>query len=94
MWDATTGQGFSQYIEHQKRAWSVDFSQVDPMKFATGSDDCSVKLWNINEVRSLLNHHNPGYFSIPFFLGFVPFVDLEKGNKRKTSSLVFSSMLK
>lgn len=50
MWDANTGQGFSQYVEHQKRAWSVDFSQVDPMKFASGSDDCSVKLWSINEV--------------------------------------------
>ncbi|KAK6918241.1 WD40 repeat, partial [Dillenia turbinata] len=49
MWDASTGQGFSQYTEHQKRAWSVDFSKVDPMKFASGSDDCSVKLWSINE---------------------------------------------
>uniref|UniRef100_A0A6N2KK25 Uncharacterized protein n=1 Tax=Salix viminalis TaxID=40686 RepID=A0A6N2KK25_SALVM len=41
MWDAGTGQGFSQYTEHQKRAWSVDFSLVDPMMFASGSDDCS-----------------------------------------------------
>lgn len=50
MWDASTGQGFSHYMEHQKRAWSVDFSLVDPTKFVSGSDDCSVKLWNINEV--------------------------------------------
>ncbi|PIM99476.1 eIF-2alpha kinase PEK/EIF2AK3 [Handroanthus impetiginosus] len=49
MWDASTGQGFAQYKEHQKRAWSVDFSQADPMKFATGGDDCSVRIWNINE---------------------------------------------
>ncbi|KAF8413287.1 hypothetical protein HHK36_001263 [Tetracentron sinense] len=53
LWDVNTGQGFSQYMEHQKRAWSVDFSQVDPRKLASGSDDCSVKLWNINEACSL-----------------------------------------
>ncbi|GMI66789.1 SUPPRESSOR OF PHYA-105 1 [Hibiscus trionum] len=52
-WDAGTGQGLCQYNEHQKRAWSVDFSQADPTKFASGSDDCSVKLWSINERSSL-----------------------------------------
>nr|CAN60249.1 hypothetical protein VITISV_039399 [Vitis vinifera] len=50
MWDASTGEGFSQYTEHQKRAWSVDFSPVDPTKFASGSDDCSRNststIWN------------------------------------------------
>lgn len=50
MWDASTGQRFSQYVEHQRRAWSVDFSQADPKKFSSGSDDFSVKLWSINEV--------------------------------------------
>lgn len=59
MWDASTGQGFSQYIEHQKRAWSVDFSQVDPTKFASGSDDCLVKLWSINEKNSTSTIWNP-----------------------------------
>ncbi|KAK9280683.1 hypothetical protein L1049_014381 [Liquidambar formosana] len=59
MWDASTGQGFSQYTEHQKRAWSVDFSQVDPTKFASGSDDCSVKLWSINEKNSSNTIWNP-----------------------------------
>lgn len=54
MWDVSTGQGFCQYIEHQKRAWSIDFSRVDPMKFASGSDDCYVKLWSVNEVLPLL----------------------------------------
>ncbi|KAL1192176.1 Protein SUPPRESSOR [Cardamine amara subsp. amara] len=53
IWDAGTGHGFSQYTEHQKRAWSVDFSPSDPTKFVSGSDDCSVKLWSINEKRSL-----------------------------------------
>ncbi|KAM3684746.1 hypothetical protein ACB098_11G069000 [Castanea mollissima] len=59
MWDAGTGQGFSQYMEHQKRAWSVDFSQSDPTKFASGSDDCSVKLWSINEQDSIVTIWNP-----------------------------------
>ncbi|MQL92461.1 hypothetical protein Taro_025088 [Colocasia esculenta] len=50
LWDASTGQGFTRYADHQKRAWSVDFSQVDPTKLASGSDDCSVKLWSIKEA--------------------------------------------
>ncbi|KAL6986369.1 hypothetical protein U1Q18_019737 [Sarracenia purpurea var. burkii] len=58
LWDAGTGQAFSQYIEHNKRAWSVDFSQVDPTKIASGSDDCSVKLWNINERNSTCTIRN------------------------------------
>ncbi|CAK9144434.1 unnamed protein product [Ilex paraguariensis] len=58
LWDAGTGQGFSQFIEHNKRAWSVDFSQVDPTKLASGSDDCSVKLWRINEKNSLCTIRN------------------------------------
>ncbi|XP_050236936.1 protein SUPPRESSOR OF PHYA-105 1 [Mercurialis annua] len=59
MWDAGTGQGLFQYREHQKRAWSVDFSLADPMMFASGSDDCSVKLWSINERNSLGTIWNP-----------------------------------
>jgi protein suppressor of PHYA-105 1 len=51
LWDASIGQKFTQYSEHQKRAWSVDFSQVDPTKLASGSDDCTVKLWSINQAR-------------------------------------------
>ncbi|KAK7369763.1 hypothetical protein VNO80_11807 [Phaseolus coccineus] len=53
LWDANTGQGFSRFTEHEKRAWSVDFSLVCPTKFASGSDDCSLKLWSINEKNSL-----------------------------------------
>ncbi|OWM72136.1 hypothetical protein CDL15_Pgr018019 [Punica granatum] len=53
LWDASTGQCFSEYSEHEKRAWSIDFSPVCPTKFASGSDDCSVKLWNISERNCL-----------------------------------------
>ncbi|KAH9608582.1 hypothetical protein KSS87_022324 [Heliosperma pusillum] len=52
LWDVSTGQGFSQYAEHEKRAWSVDFSPLDPTRLASGSDDCCVKLWSINEFSS------------------------------------------
>ncbi|KAJ0104546.1 hypothetical protein Patl1_17568 [Pistacia atlantica] len=53
IWDASTGQTVSHYIEHEKRAWSVDFSRVHPTKLASGSDDYSVKLWSINEALFL-----------------------------------------
>lgn len=60
MWDAGTGEALSQYIEHQKRAWSVDFSQADPTMFASGSDDCSIKLWSVNDVCYLCYHFETG----------------------------------
>lgn len=58
LWDAGTGQEISQYAEHGTRAWSVDFSRVDPTKLASGSDDCSVKLWNITEKSSICTIRN------------------------------------
>ncbi|XP_073302031.1 protein SPA1-RELATED 2-like isoform X1 [Primulina huaijiensis] len=61
LWDAGTGQSFSRFIEHSERAWSVDFSRVNPMKLASGGDDRLVKLWSINEKNSLCtirNHAN------------------------------------
>ncbi|KAK4490784.1 hypothetical protein RD792_001497 [Penstemon davidsonii] len=53
LWDAATGQGFFNFTEHSERAWSVDFSRVDPTKLASGSDDRLVKLWSINDKNSL-----------------------------------------
>lgn len=50
IWDASTSQVCFKYTEHQSRAWSVDFSKVNPTKMASASDDSTVKLWNINEV--------------------------------------------
>ncbi|XP_027080125.1 protein SPA1-RELATED 2 isoform X1 [Coffea eugenioides] len=58
LWDAATGQGFSEFVEHDERAWSVDFSRLDPTKFASGSDDHLVKLWSINERNSLCTIRN------------------------------------
>ncbi|CAM8997128.1 unnamed protein product [Rhodiola kirilowii] len=53
LWDATTGVDIAQYTEHRRRAWSVDFSQSDPTKLASGSDDFSVKLWSITQKNCL-----------------------------------------
>ncbi|OMP08581.1 hypothetical protein COLO4_06324 [Corchorus olitorius] len=71
-WDAGTGQGFCQYTEHQRRAWSVDFSQADPTKFASGSDDCSVKLWSINERSSVGTIRSPANVCCVQFSTFSP----------------------
>ncbi|KAF6163230.1 hypothetical protein GIB67_025094, partial [Kingdonia uniflora] len=58
IWDACTCQGFFQYAEHQKRAWSIDFSQLDPTKLASGSDYHSVKLCTTNERKSVSTIRN------------------------------------
>lgn len=31
-----------EYEEHEKRAWSVDFSRTEPSMLISGSDDCKV----------------------------------------------------
>ncbi|CAJ2653623.1 unnamed protein product [Trifolium pratense] len=44
-----------EYEEHEKRAWSVDFSRTDPSMLVSGSDDCKVKVWCTNQEASVLN---------------------------------------
>eukprot|EP00850_Spirogloea_muscicola_P010076 SM000058S18506 [mRNA] locus=s58:255014:258826:- [translate_table: standard] len=53
LWDASTSQPVIEYEEHEKRAWSVDFSRADPTRLASGSDDGSVKLWSISQEASV-----------------------------------------
>lgn len=69
LWDASTGQGFLEFTEHNERAWCVDFSRGDPTKFASGSDDRLVKLWSINEVLAFLSHNlwNVFFYTFPSF---------------------------
>lgn len=55
VWDVTRSQLFMEMREHEKRVWSVDFSLADPTMLASGSDDGSVKLWNINQAILLLH---------------------------------------
>ncbi|TMW96114.1 hypothetical protein EJD97_007907 [Solanum chilense] len=53
VWDVTRSQVFMEMREHERRVWSVDFSAADPTMLASGSDDGSVKLWNINQGVSV-----------------------------------------
>ncbi|XP_055824047.1 protein SPA1-RELATED 4-like isoform X2 [Solanum dulcamara] len=53
VWDVTRSQVFMEMREHERRVWSVDFSVADPTMLASGSDDGSVKLWNINQGESV-----------------------------------------
>ncbi|KVH91821.1 Protein kinase-like domain-containing protein [Cynara cardunculus var. scolymus] len=53
IWDAGTGQAVSHHIEHERRAWSVDFSRVDPTKLASGSDDCCKN--STSTIRNIAN---------------------------------------
>lgn len=53
VWDVTRSQVFMEMKEHERRVWSVDFSVADPTMLASGSDDGSVKLWNINQGASV-----------------------------------------
>ncbi|KAG5516365.1 hypothetical protein RHGRI_037174 [Rhododendron griersonianum] len=55
VWDVTTRQSVMEYEEHEKRAWSVDFSRTEPSMLVSGSDDCKVKIWCIKQEASVLN---------------------------------------
>ncbi|XP_028109232.1 E3 ubiquitin-protein ligase COP1-like isoform X4 [Camellia sinensis] len=55
VWDVTTRQSVMEYEEHEKRAWSVDFSRTEPSMLVSGSDDCKVKIWCTNQEASVLD---------------------------------------
>ncbi|KAK6141182.1 hypothetical protein DH2020_025065 [Rehmannia glutinosa] len=55
VWDVTTRQSVMEYEEHEKRAWSVDFSRTEPSMIVSGSDDCKVKVWCTKQEASVLN---------------------------------------
>ncbi|KAF9159850.1 coatomer subunit alpha [Actinomortierella ambigua] len=52
LWDSQTGANTLNYNEHEKRAWSVDFSRTDPTRLASGSDDTKVKIWSTTQKSS------------------------------------------
>ncbi|KAI3440906.1 uncharacterized protein J3R85_002937 [Psidium guajava] len=55
VWDVDTRQSLMEYEEHEKRAWSVDFSRTEPSMLVSGSDDCKVKVWCTRQEASVLN---------------------------------------
>ncbi|OMH81620.1 E3 ubiquitin-protein ligase COP1 [Zancudomyces culisetae] len=54
LWDCRTGTSTAQYNEHEKRAWSVDFSTVAPTRLCSGGDDGRVKVWSTTSRSSVL----------------------------------------
>uniref|UniRef100_A0ACD5Z5S9 Uncharacterized protein n=1 Tax=Avena sativa TaxID=4498 RepID=A0ACD5Z5S9_AVESA len=55
VWDVQTRQSVMEYEEHEKRAWSVDFSRTEPSMLVSGSDDCKVKVWCTKQEASAIN---------------------------------------
>ncbi|XP_021719759.1 E3 ubiquitin-protein ligase COP1-like [Chenopodium quinoa] len=55
VWDIATNQSVGEYEEHEKRAWSVDFSRTEPSLLVSGGDDCKVKVWCTKQEKSALN---------------------------------------
>ncbi|KAA8526553.1 hypothetical protein F0562_008244 [Nyssa sinensis] len=55
VWDVTAQKSLMEYEEHEKRAWSVDFSRTEPSMLVSGSDDCKVKVWCMKQEASVLN---------------------------------------
>eukprot|EP00039_Didymoeca_costata_P008246 m.109490 g.109490 ORF g.109490 m.109490 type:complete len:579 (+) comp14003_c2_seq3:719-2455(+) len=45
-WDSRTGDRIAAFEDHEKRAWSVDFSPTKPTLIASGSDDHKVIIWD------------------------------------------------
>ncbi|CAN6274272.1 unnamed protein product [Urochloa humidicola] len=54
VWDVQTRQSVMEYEEHEKRAWSVDFSRTEPSMLVSGSDDCKVKVWCTKQEASVI----------------------------------------
>ncbi|KAJ2997724.1 coatomer subunit alpha [Globomyces sp. JEL0801] len=52
LWDTSIGIAVVKLDEHEKRAWSVDFNEINTNMFASGGDDSKVKLWSINQKSS------------------------------------------
>jgi E3 ubiquitin-protein ligase RFWD2 len=58
LWDAITGQTLNEFEEHEKRIWCVDFSKLEPTRFASASDDGKVKIWSSLQLNSLSTIEN------------------------------------
>ncbi|KAH9551797.1 hypothetical protein CY35_09G031600 [Sphagnum magellanicum] len=55
VWDVNSKQSIMEYEEHEKRAWSVDFSRTEPTMLVSGSDDGKVKVWCTRQETSAIN---------------------------------------
>jgi protein suppressor of PHYA-105 1 len=55
MWDIEAGEEVQRFSGHKQRIWSLTFSPKQPTVFATGSDDCTLRLWSTEQQRSTLS---------------------------------------
>jgi E3 ubiquitin-protein ligase RFWD2 len=53
VWDVNTSGMVQEYEAHAKRIWSVDYCAADPTLLASGSDDCTVKVWSTRAQASV-----------------------------------------
>ena len=55
LWDVSSGatNELTLFEEHSKRIWSIDFSRLDPLQFASASDDSTVRIWNLQQSASI-----------------------------------------
>lgn len=53
LWDANNEKCTKSFHEHEKRCWSVDFNSVNARMIVSGSEDTRVKLWSMNDDRSV-----------------------------------------
>jgi E3 ubiquitin-protein ligase RFWD2 len=60
LWDVASGlkSELAQFEEHEKRVWSIDFSRLDPMQFASASDDATVKIWSLQQSNTSVSSIN------------------------------------
>ena len=52
VWDTSLGRRTALHQEHDQRVWSVAYNPQEPTLFASGSDDCTVKLWSMGKATS------------------------------------------
>ncbi|CAN8063603.1 unnamed protein product [Agarophyton chilense] len=58
LWDISQAKALRVYEEHERRVWSVDYCPTKHTVFASGSDDCRVKLWCTSQKSSVLTIDN------------------------------------
>jgi E3 ubiquitin-protein ligase RFWD2 len=55
VWDTNIGRRTALHQEHGRRVWSVAYNPQEPTLFASGSDDCTVKLWSMGQPNSIFS---------------------------------------
>jgi len=53
IWCLRDGSNYANWKEHSRRVWSVDFSLAKPTLLSSSSEDNTVKIWCINQPKSV-----------------------------------------